>query len=607
VTDQTLGQYATSDFHIARSVIASILGTFKGFTIVYANTILRTSAVLICSCIVTSCHQLVLPDFDGGTLNPDIRFLRAGEIMEGMKCAMVAFMNERERQLMTKREEDLRNPEHPVATMETRGNIKLFDPHVINVDNKDNNLLTSYFATHNRYPDCGPDRHWGYPLSRTGKSLTIKSSRPEWPLFVPGCVANRCDVALEHKYTHKLGDSVWDYTVKLGEDKGCTPVPDYSRFALDPTQTASIEFTLTATNTGYINFFKIDATKTPFFPFITAGNDGTKAPFPTLQITGKGTTVFDLTAVMPQALHTYSATASGADYYLPTHKPLREQGVARTLTDDDTKFTNAFRPIWNSLKESLNRYVKLVDVAAGLEDASLNAKIKAQLNAVRTRVEAVRNFFQVALYTIIDKPDSKYTDFGNGLVGTSRNDDKAELNKLLKTLNEFAPLQVNDFYDRCDADTWSYQPDDKTTIDYLALKKLLNNVIERQESQIYRGVPDLTLNTLALTSSFELTLEASAGTQHFFRIVPVLVPPIADIKPDHTHQLKITLTGRKQKGDNQLSKKLAQSCKDRVKPSATAPTGSSADKARTKEFCETEPGLLLESIIQAIGSSSSGG
>ena len=62
--------------------------------------------------------------------------------------------------------------------------------------------------------------------------------------------------------------------------KGCTPVPDYSRYAVDPNQDMTLQLMLVGTNGGYINYNKIDATKLPSWlrSFITAGGDPTPPP-----------------------------------------------------------------------------------------------------------------------------------------------------------------------------------------------------------------------------------------------------------------------------------------------------------------------------------------
>ena len=76
---------------------------------------------------------------------------------------------------------------------------------------------------------------------------------------------------------------------------------------------------------------------------------------------------------------------------------------------------------------------------------------------------------------------------------------------------------------------------------------MLDNVVEKQDAAVHRGVPDATLSSLTLKSEFEIVMEAQAGTQHFFRILPVLIPPNTEFKIDHTHTLKISLNGKKTK------------------------------------------------------------
>ncbi len=58
--------------------------------------LIRGGALVAVSVMLGSCESMVLPDFNGGMLNPDIRFLKAGEVMNGVKCAMTEFMRERE-------------------------------------------------------------------------------------------------------------------------------------------------------------------------------------------------------------------------------------------------------------------------------------------------------------------------------------------------------------------------------------------------------------------------------------------------------------------------------------------------------------------------------
>ena len=45
---------------------------------------------------------------------------------------------------------------------------------------------------------------------------------------------------------------------------------------------------------------------------------------------------------------------------------------------------------------------------------------------------------------------------------------------------------------------------------------------------------------LVLTSSFNLVLEVTAGTNHIFRFFPVVIPPQMGLKKDQTHSLKMS-------------------------------------------------------------------
>ena len=65
--------------------------------------LIRGGALVAVSVMLGSCESMVLPDFNGGMLIPDIRFLKAGEVMNGVKCAMTEFMREREEELINER------------------------------------------------------------------------------------------------------------------------------------------------------------------------------------------------------------------------------------------------------------------------------------------------------------------------------------------------------------------------------------------------------------------------------------------------------------------------------------------------------------------------
>jgi hypothetical protein len=213
-------------------------GGFK----VFLKDFIPTALVATATCALASCSELVLPRFDGGLLNPDIRLLRAGELMEGSKCAMAAFMHEREQFLISERESEYRVGHGRLHDIETQGGDpkKYFSPYEINVTEP----VAKHYKTIGR--TCGKNMHYGHALNDDGTEIAGAAD---------DCVANKCDIALSRTHSN-LGESVWDYQSTIDKNKtkikGCTPVPDYSRFALDPTQTASVQLTLTAINTGFI-------------------------------------------------------------------------------------------------------------------------------------------------------------------------------------------------------------------------------------------------------------------------------------------------------------------------------------------------------------------
>ena len=104
------------------------------------------------------------------------------------------------------------------------------------------------------------------------------------------------------------------------------------------------------------------------------------------------------------------------------------------------------------------------------------------------------------------------------------------------------------FEQYCRAGSHSISLDDRTDVDYLALKRMMHNVVKRQNETIYRGVPAITLNSLVLTTKFQIILELQAGTQHILRIVPLIAPPNFEAKFDHAHQLKLYLSRTKAQG-----------------------------------------------------------
>lgn len=146
------------------------------------------------------------------------------------------------------------------------------------------------------------------------------------------------------------------------------------------------------------------------------------------------------------------------------------------------------------------------------------------------------------------------------------------------------------FQQYCGADNESIRLNEDTEVDYLALKRMLINVVRRQNEALYRGAPAMTLSTLNLTSKFQLIIDVQAGTRGIFRIVPLIVPPNTEVKSDHSHTLKLAFNGPKKKGDPHYNAKVIQNCLDRLQASSDS------------QVCRTGGGQLLESLIETVES-----
>jgi hypothetical protein len=287
---------------------------------------LQALAVIPAIFTLSGCENWVLPNFDGGVLNPDIHDIRAAEVMDGVKCAMVAFMNEREQQLYLQREAD---PDGRIKNQETENGTNgfVYQPNALHV--------TKAIAAHKCL-----DRNYFW----NGKA----------------CVPTHC----EQESQHPLGVTLWDYQADK-TSKGatqCKAIPDYSRFALDHTQSASIELTLMATNNGSVAYNRIDANKLdPRHVFLAPGNSATGAPFPGFTTTLKGTAMVDLTAVMPQSIHGYEQAEAAVDINpaLPSFRLFRDdipqkkeiERIANLLSSNDELQIASFTNIQSTQEE----------------------------------------------------------------------------------------------------------------------------------------------------------------------------------------------------------------------------------------------------------------
>jgi hypothetical protein len=286
----------------------------------------------------------------------------------------------------------------------------------------------------------------------------------------------------------------------LTQKNGSCAPDDRSRFALDPNGNTKIELTISAVNTGSMNYQKIDATRLDLFPsIIVPGNSALGFPFPALKATNKNTNRVALTVVMPQGL------------------------LKADQMDDHTK------------------------------------QVVAHLGQIDTSV------------------------YWSGAVGKDRLYElTAEVLAELTDANE-------EYKNKCAANPLK--------VDFLALQRYIGRIVDEQEQQIFAGPPQIALDSMVLTSEFQLIFDATAGTQHLLRIVPVLQPPVLGLNPDHTHNLKITFAGGKARALATGGISLIQRCIARLRNTPAA------ERARE---CNTPEAIQREAVIEALENSRPG-
>jgi hypothetical protein len=532
-----------------------------------------------------------LPDFNGGMLNPDIRYLRAGEVVNGVKCAMTEFMREREGQVMTDRLETVINrrrddeaakrflllygSEYVKESKKSIANVNLggirpepwrtgneneFNPYAINLSDLQDHI--SEIRDENVDPRgggklsglCWPVdptkfRHWDQKKnSCVLNSPTKNDPQSQWPSKG------------EELCPPQIGVTLWDYKPK--ENNGvfsshCVPVPDYSRFALDKTQQATIDLTLIGSNQGTVFYdFINQAGLGPFKNIITPGNRSIGAVFPRADITAKGTTTFDVSVAMPQTIF---------------------QAI-----EADSPYSSEAARLPNAIKNANAPAAKMPHLTPGRTgDLTKKAPIPFYDEEFRSRQK-------------------------NG--GANKNPDTLTNDEIRLISDDLTPNKQ--LTAGCQGGV--LKVDDKTEIDYLKLKEMMLNVVAQQNAQVsYLGGPEVALDTINLTSSFQIVLDMSAGTKHIFRLFPMVLPPQMGVKPDHTHTLKITLHGAKKKGSAQSGKHLVAACRQRLQPpKETAGKGGTLGAnvpGNGAQFCNTPVGQLLEAVIESTEQNKSSG
>lgn len=142
-----------------------------------------------------------------------------------------------------------------------------------------------------------------------------------------------------------------------------------------------------------------------------------------------------------------------------------------------------------------------------------------------------------------------------------------------------------------DAPNYKSTCEETGRVDFLALKSYLTRIVADQEAHVYSGAPEVALDTLVLTSEFQIFFDATAGTR-IFRILPVLIPPVLALNPDHTHNLKITFDGGKTRALSTNGVSLVQRCIARLRN-----TGTAQDP---QVVCRTPESIQREGLIQAV-------
>lgn len=410
----------------------------------------------------------MLPSFDS-PLNPEIREVAIAHVANGVKCAMAAFLKDRRLNLQEivdeQRKEGWRVCKDPKADPKNPATCKR----------------------------CPNPNHW-YGVKETKIGSTTHYSRD--CVDIPG---------------PRTPSSVW---AKFEQGR---------RFALDRNKKASVEISLNATNTGRIDYTKInrkDLNLGPLTQFISGGNNSD--PFPSLSASAKATNTVVVSFAMEQKIE----------------------------FPDDEKPDELAKPS--------------ASPQAVMSDISKRRQKSPQELADATAVEQSQG--------------------GN------------------KVLNIFGPEQ---FESDCATNEAFIKgkllkpKGDKTTfVDYLGIKKLLNKLLDDVERDIYTGTPELALDQLTLTSQFQLTLEASAGTYHILRIVPVVVPPTVKLSPDRTHQLKITLKGGQQSIYKDINSDLENLCYKNL----GAKNGDPRVPDIAAEYCKNPQAKHLQYLIEKLDS-----
>ena len=463
---------------------------------------------VVCSVGLAACAEMY-PSFDRVD-NPDIHptTLQAGRVVNGVKCAVSAFLVERSQQLIKDALEDFsENNKLYCGVNDKKPNTYWSWKHQsckkVYGGCKFGEVFVGYDEFKRKINDKSESERVLAVAEWEGDSQSIKKNEGQ-------CVLNPCAVNVRRDFDNaeivNWGGAISTSNPPSGAfeswDAGsgyCSAPIDRSIFAVDPNNTATIDLTLSASNTGTINFTKINAFELGVLSKAIVAGSST-IPFPMILTSKKDTNSIQMTSVMPQGSPRRKVQPPLMSVLPDKYQPKKS---------NDAKYNFA---------------------ATGLPGRSLEGA-------------------------------DEFTVDVNGRVQAATNEQDNECRV-------------------------------KGAMDYLALKELIKAIVERQEDAVYNGAPHLAMDTLTITTAFQIIVDASAGTQHIFRFFPLVVPPTVGYKPDHTHTLKLILHGRKAAGLPKAAPALQTKCIERL--------GTAVSVRQAIDYCSRPESLVLESVAQSV-------
>ena len=558
--------------------------------------------LLICSAVgVAGCeiYPWFYPRFDN-PLNPDIEFIATGDVVQGVKCAVTSYLWERSAKVLNRARAD--NQVAPRCYAPTQAQLARkqgWKIDYLHFDDTGGDKFTSEDCVGKRpqdFDEHGKLKKSGVP--RPGSDARSGSSKASEGIGKPQCKPI-ASAALPPPVRRMIGvlaafpsdskqasnkfkglsadDKEWakclrhwvDYTgacapaqaylfeQKLFEQKKCVPnggcppgtirgkklclINEPDRFALDSQSNATIELMLTANNTGTINFNRID--------LATVGRPLTDIFYPA-SLTASGTTSGLVSAPLVPSL---------------TVKPKASNIVTTQFEIPQTPY-----------------------IAEAEQPDDIKSEVDTANNAAKTYLRLVNDF-----EILVGAPEVRPAMFEGLLPAAVRRPEAADQTRYTtQALKALAATAAFDTYEAAQKSIAELESHCGRKVDFLALRSFIEKAVNDQETAVFKGAPEVSLDSIVLTSSFQIYLEANAST-HLFHIMPMLQPPGLDLNPDHTHQIKLTFHGVKSRGNPANGVSLKEKCITRLQGIAT--------EGSAESDCNKSEALLLESVIDSVG------